>query len=197
MKRIRVRRHGKKHIYIHNDLSQGAYHFKQQIERRIAENNLRGISYEYMACLIMSAFAFEAKINFLGYKPVQNWNEREGFHKKINKVFAALHMKPDWKVRPYSSIGIIKEFRDMLAHGKPDESEYDEVAVVNQEDTDKDVIMYGTWTAFCSKEQVFNTYDDIQFIWAELCDKAGLTLFDTLTHGSGGSTFIDEFKDEE
>src|SRR5690349_6290601 len=123
MERIRVRRYGKKHIYIHNDLSQGAYHFKPQIERRIAESDLKGIAYEYIACLIMLAFSFEAKINFLGYKLGHNWKEKDPFPKKIDKVFAALHLTPYWIARPYSSIKFIKDFRDMLAHGNPEDSE--------------------------------------------------------------------------
>jgi hypothetical protein len=65
----------KKNVYIHNDLSQSAFYFKALIERKLADGNRDGIAYDYMACAAMIAFAFEANLNFMGYKVIKDWNE--------------------------------------------------------------------------------------------------------------------------
>jgi hypothetical protein len=63
---IKVRKQEHKHIYVHNDLSNAAYHFKTVIETKLAANDRNGIAFDYMACLLMLAFTFEAKVNLLG-----------------------------------------------------------------------------------------------------------------------------------
>ena len=95
---------GYKYDYVHNDLAGAAYHFKVTIESKIAANNRKGIAFDYMACLLMLAFTFEAQINFLGYKLIQNWKERQPFDKKVEDVLNHLSVGPNWTLRPYSSI---------------------------------------------------------------------------------------------
>jgi hypothetical protein len=73
----RLARHkGYKNVYVHNDLAGAAYHFKGVIESKLAANDRKGIAYDYMACLLMLAFTFEAQINFLGLKLISNWKEK-------------------------------------------------------------------------------------------------------------------------
>jgi len=72
MEKVRARVQSTKRVYIHNDLSNAAFHFKDAIEEKIKANETTGITFEYMACALMLAFTFEAKINFLGWKLVQN-----------------------------------------------------------------------------------------------------------------------------
>ena len=75
MVKIKVRRQQKKRIYIHNDLSNAAFYFMKRIESRLQNNDQEGIAFDHMAFLILSAFAFEARINFLGKKLITNWRE--------------------------------------------------------------------------------------------------------------------------
>jgi hypothetical protein len=49
METIKVRKQEHKNIYVHNDLSNAAYHFKTVIEARIAANDRKGIAFDYMA----------------------------------------------------------------------------------------------------------------------------------------------------
>ena len=74
--KIKGRSQGKKYVYIHNDLSNAAFHFKTIIEARLKMDDRNGITFDCMACLVMCAFSFEAYITFLGSKIIENWNER-------------------------------------------------------------------------------------------------------------------------
>ena len=137
MEKIRARHQGKKNIYVHNDLSNAAHHFKTQIEAKIKSGDRTGITFEYMACLIILAFTFEAKINFLGHKLVARWNERQSFNDKVTEVLNHLKINPDWTVRPYSSISTLKKFRDSIVHGKPIETTSDKETVLSAEEIDR------------------------------------------------------------
>ena len=191
MEKIRARHQGEKNIYVHNDLSNAAHHFKEQIESRVKAGDRKGIAFDYMACLIMLAFTFEAKINFLGHKLVTDWEERQPFHAKLAMVLDHLKVIPDWSARPFSSISTLKDFRDSIAHGQPVEIVFDEEVVLPADEIDRKIDLEGKWVGYCSHENVFNTYDDIESIWQDLITRSGLQIFDTITHGSSGLTYIE------
>jgi hypothetical protein len=46
METIKVRKQEHKHIYVHNDLSNAAYHFKTVIESKVAANDRNGIAFD-------------------------------------------------------------------------------------------------------------------------------------------------------
>jgi len=187
---VRTRRQGKKNIYIHNDLSNSAFHFKKQIEKKLSADDRNGLAFEYMSCLVMLAFTIEAKVNFIGHKAISNWKERLPFDKKINKVLKHLKISPNWNKRPYSSLESLKGFRDFIAHGKPMETEFDEEVELLKEEIDRRIDLDSEWVAYCSHENVFNTYDDVDLIWKELIRGAGIEPHETITHGSLGLTII-------
>ena len=193
MEIIRARHKGKKNIYVHNDLSNSAFHFKKQIEAKLDADDKEGLSFEYMACLAMLAFTFEAKINFIGHKVIKNWKERQPFNDKVSEVFTHLKITPNWDVRPYSSLKSLKYFRDSIAHGKPVEIEFDEKVELPEDEIDRRIDLDSEWLEYCSHDNVFNTYDDIDSIWKNLVTAAGIEIYETITHGSSGLTFIEKF----
>lgn len=79
-----------KSIYIHNDIDQAAYYFKQRVEDRAAKGDRDGIALEMIACLVLLAFVSEARFNFLGHKLVKNWDERMPALVKVEKVLKRL-----------------------------------------------------------------------------------------------------------
>ena len=83
MDRIRARHKGTKNIYVHNDLSNAAYHFKRVIEAKIAADDRKGITFDYLACRIMLAFTLEAMINFIGQKLIKPWDELQPTKAKL------------------------------------------------------------------------------------------------------------------
>ena len=197
MERIRARLQGRKNIYVHNDLSNAAHHFKEQIEAKIACGHREGIAFEYMACLLMLAFTFEAKINFLGHKLVRDWKEREPFHRKISTVLKHLEVTPDWSSRPFSSLDRLKNFRDSIAHGKPIEIEFDDEVVLPKDEIDRRIDLDGEWVQYCAHNNVFDTYADMDAVWAQLLAASRLEPIDTITRGSSGLTYIETLRDKD
>jgi hypothetical protein len=191
MGKIRVRRDSKNRIYIHNNLSNGAFFFKKRIDKRLKENDLEGISFDYMAFHILTAFSTEARLNFIGYKKVRDWKEKAPFHKKFDAVFAQLAITPNWKERPFSTVNLLKKFRDLLAHGKPKEEVISENVVIDQETADRLSHLTGDWEGYCCKEMMDVVYDDMDTLWKTMLEKSGILLFETLTSSFGGMTFIE------
>jgi hypothetical protein len=197
MEKYRVRRQAKKNIYIHNDLSNAAFHFKKSVDSRVKEGNRVGIAFEVMACLSMLAFSFEARINFLGSKLFQEkWKERQAFNNKVGQVINKVKLGLPEQERPFISIEKLKIFRDSIAHGKPCTIEVDEVVEVGYDDLDRVVDLSAGWEDFCSESVMVEIYEDIEEIWQLLLSKSGLELFETITHGSGGITLIEKITDK-
>lgn len=197
MDKYRIRRQSRKNIYIHNDLSNAAFHFKKSVDSRLEEENREGIAFEVMACLSMLAFSFEARINFLGSKLFQEkWKERQAFHNKLGQVLNELKLGLSENERPYTSIEKLKTFRDSIAHGKPCLIEVDEVVEVGEDELEDVVDLSAGWEDFCSEAVMYEIYDDVKEIWQLMLSKSGLELFETITHGSGGITLIEKITDK-
>ena len=197
MEKIKVRRQAKKHIYVHNSLSNAAYHFKQTVDERVEKDELTGITFDILAVLIFLAFTVEAKINFLGFKLFPNWAERDRFWKKLKRVVTHLGLQADFEVRPYSTIKTLKDLRDSLAHGKPVHLELDEEAVIDADQADEMVYLKADWEKHCTEDFTQQAYDDVQEIWKQLLSAAKISLFDTLSGGEGSVTFIEKYTDTE
>ena len=137
MLRAHVQRDTK--VYIHNDLSQAASYFNNIIQAKDAEGKKDAIAFDGMACALMVAFAFEANLNFMGSYllkegKLREWNERQSFTKKLEKVFGTLGIAIEKGARPLSSMQRMKTLRDTLAHGKPAEKCEDEIVMGAPED---------------------------------------------------------------
>jgi hypothetical protein len=98
---------------------------------------------------------------------------------------------PDFSVRPYSSVVKLKEFRDTLAHGKPEHKVFDEEVVVTVEELEAMGIQPADWETNVDQGFLQEAYGDVEQIWKELLAKSGLTVFDTLTHGGSHTSFIE------
>ncbi len=197
MVKIKVRRHQKKRIYIHNDLSNAAFYFMKRIESRLQNNDQEGIAFDHMAFLVLSAFAFEARINFLGEKLITNWRERSPFHVKVASVFSAVGIKQQSNQRPFSTLKIIKDFRDTLAHGKPKETILEEEAIIEQEEEDGLVGLTAEWKKYCTLELMQIVHEDLNTLWKRLLEKAGIKVFETLTSSFGKLTIIEKIEEGE
>jgi len=184
--------HNEVRIYIHNDLANAAFHAKENV-LRVKKTQEAGISLHIMSALTMYAFAFEAKINFLGDKLVPNWKEREAFHKKLKKVFAACELGYESNARPLSTINELKNFRDLIAHGKPFENSEEFERVVNRDnDEELELRIPSPHEQYCTVEFLLNVADDIEQIWKEVLECSDITTYETITRFSGGRTYIGE-----
>jgi hypothetical protein len=68
MAKIRVRLKAHRHIYIHNDIGNAVFYFKNRVDERIAKGDHDGVGLEIIAGLTLLAFEVEARFNFLGAK---------------------------------------------------------------------------------------------------------------------------------
>jgi antitoxin component HigA of HigAB toxin-antitoxin module len=194
MTKLKVQIKAHRHIYIHNDIGNATYYFKKRVDERIANNDRAGVGLEIMAGLVLLAFEVEARFNFLGAKLMTDWNERARAMDKVKKVCAHLQLDPDFTARPYLNISKLKEFRDTLAHGKPEERTFDEEVEATAEELDKMGILHADWQGYLDQHFFDEAYNDVEQIWKELLTKSGLTVFDTLTHGGSHMSFIEHVK---
>jgi hypothetical protein len=188
--------HNEVRIYIHNDLANAAFYAKENV-LRIQRSQEAGISLHIMSALTMYAFAFEAKINFLGDKLIPNWKERESFNKKKNKVFEACKLGYENNTRPLVTINELKDFRDLIAHGKPFENSEEFERVVNRDnDEELELRISSPHEQYCTVDFLLNVADDIEQIWTDALGSSGIALCETVTRFSGGRTYIGEISEK-
>jgi hypothetical protein len=192
--RARVQRDTK--IYVHNDLSQAATYFNDNIQAKLAEGKRDAIAFDGMACALMIAFAFEANLNFMGSHllktgEIKEWKETQSFTKKLDKVFGALEIAIEREKRPLSSMQRMKTLRDTLAHGKPDEKSKDEIVTSKPEDLERGVSLTSDWEKEVKPEVVKECLEDLDTLWKSMIEKSGIDVFDTMTHGGGSITVVD------
>ncbi|MGX8007934.1 hypothetical protein ACVDG8_002460 [Mesorhizobium sp. ORM8.1] len=187
--KVRVQEH--RNVFIHNDLANAAFYFKQRISERLKLNDREGVSLEMMACLTMIAFAIEAKFNFLGYRLIAKWDERAPYLVKVRKVTKHLGVAYDDRNRPYKSVHDLKDFRDTLAHGKPLELRSDKEVVTTHEELEKRGYLTADWQKKLTEQFMNDAFDDMETIWRDLLARSKLAVFDTLTSGGSSVTFIE------
>jgi hypothetical protein len=66
-KRIKAKVQKSARVFVHNDLSNAALHFADEIKAKQG-NGKPGILIDGMACAVMVAFTFEANVNFMGFE---------------------------------------------------------------------------------------------------------------------------------
>ncbi len=189
MAKIKVKEVRHHRLYIHNDLMNVSFHLKEHVQK-INANGEHGITLHIISALTMLAFTYEAQINFIGHKKVKIWKERESFKKKSSKIFQELNLTPNHNERPYSSIQKLKQFRDFIAHGKPVEKDIEVEKIVDQDD-EFDLGLKSDHEELCTLENLEEIYIDVNAVWEELLEVAGIEVFETITRNSGGRTYIE------
>jgi hypothetical protein len=154
------------------------------------------ILFDGMASAVLIAFAFEAKLNFMGSQLVRNgkladWNEFQSHTKKLKKVFDVLGIPIELEKRPLSSMQKMKTLRDVLAHGKPAEAKTDEIVVGFPEELDRKVDLRAGWETYCTSDAVFEALEDLDQLWKLMIEKSGLRAFDTMTQADGSITVLE------
>jgi hypothetical protein len=170
-------------IYIHNDLMNAANFLKGKIDEQRKEGDGDGLGLETMARLTIIAFAFEAQMNFLGFKLISNWEERKPYLVKFERVAKKLNVKVDYESRPHSTVKKLKEFRDTLAHGKPKEIKGESEEIITREELERRDLLKAEWQNSLTEEFLDRAYDDTEDIWREFLKESGLSVIDTITSG--------------
>jgi hypothetical protein len=184
MTKRQVRKTAKKNIFIHNDISNTANHLKKRIEEKDEVGDRQGIALDITACLVMLSFTLKSRLNFVGEQRIAGWKERRGFDKKVETLLRALELEPDFRKRPYSSIKELKDFRDTIAHGKPDTIEVDETVDLESE-ADYDAFdLRGEWERFLTIDFTRQCSEDIDAILESWLATAGIEVHQTISRVS-------------
>jgi hypothetical protein len=168
--------------FIHNDLESCASGLRDAMHKKIDSDDRTGLYFEMMGSLVFSAFAIEAKVNFVGWKHLGNgWPERANLREKINLLIEVLPLDLSWEKRPLQTVSHLKSFRDTIAHGKPD--------IINKQETTDvkptvEEMLRGQWEALVNPENVDRCCEDIDELWKTLLEAAVIPVEDTLTHGN-------------
>src|SRR5882672_4464311 len=81
-----------------------------------------GAAHQFRATLIFRAFALEALLNWLGQHLIPHWNYLERLKplEKLDLLADVVHIKPDYGSPPWQVVKQLFNFRNALAHGKPE-----------------------------------------------------------------------------
>lgn len=175
---------------IHNDLISAAFNLKQRIESMMESDDRRGIGLDIMAAVTMTAFAYEAYLNFVGSTVIQDFVEFQNGTKKRNQIFKALGLV--WKddIRPFSTINRLISVRDVMAHGKPYFVKDEWEAVGTHSELEEQIRSYrkGIETQV-DYNLLRDAYEDVEQVWRMMLQAAKIEMFDTLDGGLSGITF--------
>ena len=169
-------------IFPHNDLLNLAHFNLGVINEHVGKDDHEGLALHCMNCIVSTAFAVEAFINFMGSKKVEKWNERTKWYKKLQQICKAVGYEYNLDKDPLATIEKVKDIRNELAHGKPIEK----MVEVGSKDELKQA-MESPWSQCCTPEYANISYEQVNIFINEVIAKSGLKIFDTLTSSNGES----------
>lgn len=185
MEKVEFAKKVESRIFIHNDLSNAAFH-QFKLAQELVNGEGEGLSLVIMAGLTFYAFTIEAKCNFIGMILFdEDWKEKDDFKKKFKKISKALGIKCDFGERPFSTVKDVNIFRNTLAHGKPETLIEQEIVKIHRKEIDRPEMIKAEWEKQLTLEFLTQVKSDIEEIWRRLLEGSGMNIMDTL---SGGST---------
>ena len=105
-----------------------------------ARESEKGRLLNCMASVVFSAFTLEAYCNYLGEKKISFWSiiERNlSVEKKLEIIASQMGIKIDYGCPPFQSLKFIFKVRDLLAHGKTEIINHEDVQILTDEDMPK------------------------------------------------------------
>lgn len=180
---------------IHNDLISAAYHLKKRVEAGLANNQREGIGLDMMAAVTMTAFAFEAYLNFIGDSVIDEFKERQNGLEKRKQVMGKLGIEWDSGSRPFSTVEKLIKARDVMAHGKPRYFKEQWEAVGTHSELEETLRSYRKGLEIdITYDFMREAYDDVEAVWRMMLKASGIREFDTLDGGSSMISFKEYVK---
>jgi hypothetical protein len=185
--------------YLHNDLSNAAFFFRNRINKAFEENDRTdGIFLDMMAAITMTAFALEGYVNFVGYRLLKDnqagWNdyEKKPVKEKIKEIRKVIGVQINWNMRPYTVVDQLIDVRNMLAHPKEHRAEPREwIAVGTHSELQEMLRDYRPeYERKITQSFMNEAYDDVEAIWCELREAAKIPVHETWSGGSQGFELI-------
>lgn len=134
----------------------------------------KGSYYTTMAALLLTAFTFEAYLNYLGNEKIIFWDEIESI--RVMKKYAVLckefEVVPDFSRRPYQTLESLFKFRNAIAHGRSQILE--DTKGVSSRCDPYDCTPKTHWEEYCTFSNAERAKEDVAKIITELHKHAGL-----------------------
>jgi hypothetical protein len=127
----------------------------------------RASFHQFMASLVFTAFSFEAYLNWLGTQVFPHWNylERLSPKEKLALLSDQLKVTVDDGQRPWQTIRPLFEFRNDIAHGKPEVITTHSIEKINDHlDRTVGKIAPTEWERFCTRENAERARKDVEEI---------------------------------
>ncbi len=113
-------------VYPHNDLLNLANYHLEILNDKVENGVKNSIALDCTSVLISLAFSVEAIVNYVGYKCIKEWKERQPFHKKMEEICESANISINAESDLFEVINQLKIIRDSIAHGKPIEGKTDD-----------------------------------------------------------------------
>lgn len=176
---------------IHNDLANAAFHFTERVRKAIEAGEREGVGHDMMAALTMTAFAYEAYLNFVGNAAIEHWDERQSLWKKERQILESLGLEWKENERPRSTTRELRDFRDVLAHGKPVLTKQTQEAEGTDSDLQTLLRNYKPeWETKLDPDFVSRAYEDVEAMWRAMLQAGQINVIETISHGSRTITFL-------
>ena len=191
----------------HNDVANAAHFFLERLKGAFErQERADGLFLDMMAVVTMTAFAMEGYANFIGSALIERtvkdaadadeaWAafEKKRTKDKIKAIRRMTGTTINWNARPYSSLRDLTDLRNMFAHPKahrPEQQEFEAVGTDGElrkmlREYRPDYERRLTW------EFVQIAYEDVEAIWAQLLEAAGIKAHETWSGGSQGFSLIE------
>ncbi len=180
-----VKLYGKKEIRMaaYNRSASGFY-------LKLAEKNEDGRFYSAQASIVFSAFTYEAFLNTLGSKLLNNWgaHDRENIVNKLKTICDKLGYKPLKNKRPYQSLKKLIWFRNLTAHGREEIVTAAGKPVSKQKKGEYHDAIESEWEKYCTVKNARKVYEDVNEIAKDLCQRADIRKIAGFPFGSLASS---------
>lgn len=105
-------------VYPHTSLLNLAFYHREHIKAKLERGDRAGIALDSASCVVTLAFTVEGILNVVGCKLVAAWKERQPYDAKLKQCCGVLGVL-DMDSEPFTTLGLLKAFRDEIAHPKP------------------------------------------------------------------------------
>jgi hypothetical protein len=133
--------------------------------------------HQFMASLVFTAFTLEAYLNWLGDKLFPHWSylERLKPKEKLAVISDQLKVRVENSQRPWQTIKSLSDFKNSIAHGKPETIATESVEPIDVYlDQKLSKIDRTDWEEFCTPGNAERAREDVEQIIRKLHAAAGL-----------------------
>lgn len=150
-----------------------------------AREGKSGCFYEYMATIVISAFKFEAYLNYAGAKIISDWAKIKGasHRKKLERICSKVGIAITDSKRPYQTLLELRQFRNALAHGRDEQLDPKQVIEEGTLEELRRKAPLTRWEQLCTLEFAERAHEDTEEIVRQIHKAGGWPEDDLLRDG--------------